>query len=116
MPVGQSAADAWGLTETLELTRQAQTLRPQLQAALIITRKMPRTSLGKNAREVLAGSGFPLLKAETTYRVAWQEALAAGKGVAQYSPKDAAGLEAQELVDELLTFSNTATERLLAHG
>jgi hypothetical protein len=77
---------------------------------------MPRTALGKNAREVLAGSGFPILSAETTYRVAWQEALAAGKGVAQYAPKDAAGVEATHLVDELLNFHQPTTERLLAHG
>lgn len=115
MPVGQSAADAWGLTETLELARQAQTLRPQLRTALVITRKLPRTALGKNAREVLAGCDFPILTTETTYRVAWQEALAAGKGVSQYNPKDAAAVEAKSLVNELLAFT-TATTRLIAHG
>ncbi len=113
VPVGQSAADAWGISETIELIRQARTHRPELRAALVITRKMPRTTLGKSAREVLAASGLELLGAETTYRVAWQEALAAGSGPAQYAPRDRAALEARSLVDELF---HPQPERRVANG
>lgn len=102
VPVGQSAADVWAATETVELIRQAQTLRPELRGFLMVTRKAPRTSLGQGARDVLASLGLPVLEAATTYRVAWQESLAAGKGAAQYAPRDAAALETRALVDELL--------------
>lgn len=116
VPVGQSAADTWGVTETLEVVKQAQILRPELRAVLVLTRKLPRTALGRAARDVLAGAGLPLLTAETTLRVAWQEALAAGAGVAQYAPQDAAALELRDLVDELVALHSSATERLIAHG
>lgn len=109
VPVGQSAADAWGITATLRLVEQAQVVRPDLRAALLITRKLPRTSLGKSAREVLEPSGLPVLATETTYRVAWQECLAAGVGVAQYAPKDRAAEEARALVDEVLAFAGVAS-------
>lgn len=103
LPVGQSAADAWGVAETLDVVKTAQQeLRPELRAALVITRKAPRTTLGQQARTALEGHGLPVLKTETTYRVAWQECLADGQGVAQYAPSDKAADEARRLVDELL--------------
>ena len=116
VPVGQSAADTWGVTQTLEAVQEAQVLRPDLQARLVITRKLPRTSLGKSARDVAATAPLPLLAAETTYRVAWQEALAAGCGVAQYAPADAAARELRAITDEVLALNDPHSERLLAHG
>lgn len=113
IPVGQSAADAWGITDTIELVRQARTLRPEMRVALVITRKLPRTALGRNARESLVASGFEILSAETTYRVAWQEALAAGLGPAQYAPRDKAGIEVRALVDEICPVE---LQRSVAHG
>jgi chromosome partitioning protein len=115
VPVGQSAADTWGTTETLDVIEQAQVLRPTMAAAMVITRKMPRTSLGKMAREVLSSSSMPVFRAETTYRVAWQEALAAGQGVAQYAPSDAAATELRNVVDEIFTFM-AQTERKAVNG
>lgn len=115
VPVGQSAADAWGIADTIELIRQAQTLRPELRAVLVITRKLPRTALGRSARDALVASGFEILGSETTYRVAWQEALAAGLGAAQYAPRDKAALETRSIVDELFVPTARETQRS-AHG
>lgn len=113
VPVGQAAADIWALTSTLEVVSKAQSLRAMhgnpLKAALVIARRLPRTALGKALRETLAASGLPVLEAETTARVSWQECLGAGLGVAQYAPRDAAATELRELVDELLVFSAATT-------
>lgn len=116
IPVGQSAADAWGIGETIALVQQAQTFRPELKAALVITRILPRTSLGKGAREALAPAGIPIFVTETTYRIAWQEALAAGVGPVQYAPKDKAANETIALLKELLLFTNPALERKVANA
>jgi chromosome partitioning protein len=119
VPVGQSAADTWGATETLEVVKQAQVLRPDLRAALVITRKLPRTTLGRHARDHLGGAELPVLTTETTYRIAWQESLAAGLGTAQYAPRDAAAIETRALVDELLALVGaTATDhrKEVTHG
>lgn len=110
IPSGQSAADAWGILETIELVQQAQVIRPQLASALVITRKAPRTKLGQSAREVLEEAGFPVLQAEATFRVAWQESLAAGQGVTVYAPHDKAAEEACAILDEALALTANVEE------
>ena len=107
LPSGPSAADAWALATTLEVVSEAQTLRPDLQAALVITRKQPRTAIGKGAREVLIASGLPVLQTELGYRVAYQEALAAGQGASTYAPKSDAAAELRDLLDEVLTLGGS---------
>jgi len=101
LPCGPSAADAWALSSSIELIHEAQTFRPTLQAAVVITRKQGRTSLGQAAREVLADAGLPVLAAELGYRIAFQEALGAGRGVSSYAPKDPATTELRALYEEL---------------
>jgi chromosome partitioning protein len=101
LPCGPSAMDVWALAESLELVRRAQEARPELRAAVLITRKQPSTSLGKSVRDALTATGFPVLKSELTYRVAYQEAPAAGMGPTTYAPRSPAAGEVKALVTEL---------------
>ncbi len=101
LPCGPSAMDAWALAEGLELVNKAKMLRPQLDAVILITRKVARTSLGAGAREALSNCGLPVLSTELGYRIAYQEAPAAGLGVAQYDSRNQASMEVRALVDEL---------------
>jgi len=101
LPCGPSAVDAWALGETLDVVNEAQALRPNLQAVVVITRKIARTVLGRSARNALTSSGLPILRAELGYRVAYQEAPAAGLGVTVYEPSGTAAKESRRLVDEL---------------
>lgn len=106
LPCGPSAADAWALASTLELVAEARTLRPTLAACVLVTRKQGRTALGKAARAVLASTGLPVLATELGYRIAYQEALAAGLGVTSFSPRDPAAKEIQALLDEVQRFDH----------
>jgi chromosome partitioning protein len=106
LPCGPSAADAWALTSSLELVNEARALRDSLEACIVITRKQGRTVLGKAARAVLAQSGLAVLEAELSYRVSYQEALAAGSGVTQYCPRDPAAREVRALLDEVERLSH----------
>jgi len=105
LPCGPSAADAWALTSSIELFNEAHALRDVLMGCIVITRKQGRTSLGKAARSVLEQSGLTVLDAELSYRVAYQEALAAGSGVTAHSPRDPAAREVRALLDELEKFA-----------
>jgi chromosome partitioning protein len=110
VPCGPAAVDAWALAETLELVEAARAVRPELRAAVLLTR-MSRTALGRGAREALAGCGVPLLSAELGSRVAYQEAPAAGMGPAQYAPRTPAAAEVRALTDELLSLLTAARRR-----
>ena len=102
VPISQSGAEVWGNTDTIALISQAQTINTGLKAALVFVRKLPATALGKGARAILENGDLPVLAAETTFRVAWQEAITAGVGVAQYAPRDKAAKELRAVVDEVL--------------
>ena len=101
IPCGPSGVDAWALGATLEIISEAKTLRPDLRAVVLITRKIARTSLGANARDALAQSGLSILRTELGHRITYQEAPAAGQGVTAYAPGSAAAVEVQGLADEL---------------
>ena len=116
---GPSAVDAWALADSIALVQAAQAVREErgaaeLRGAVLITRKVSNTTLGKSAREALEGVGLPIMRAELGYRVAYAEALAFGQGVAQYAPSDAAAAEVRALVAELLGYAKTKTRRQTA--
>lgn len=103
LPCGPSANDVWALAESVELVRSAQRLRPELQAAVVVTRKVSATAIGKNARDALSETELPVLKTELGFRVAYQEAPAAGMGPTQYAPSSEAADEVRNLMDEVLS-------------
>jgi chromosome partitioning protein len=109
LPSGQSAADAWALTTSLELVTEAKTVREDLNAVIVLNKVMPRTALGKGAREVLTESGLPIARTELRHRVSYQEAIGAGQGVTAFDRGEAA-LEIQKLFDELLAFGGVREE------
>jgi cellulose biosynthesis protein BcsQ len=86
----------------LELVSKAQTLRPELRAAIVIN-KQTRTALGRGVREALATTGVPVLATELHSRVAYREAINLGQGVAQCEPGSAAALEVRKLFEEILS-------------
>ncbi len=116
LPCGPTAADAWALASTVELLEEARTVRPHLKAAVLLTRVQAHTSIGKGAREVLAETGLPIFEGQLGYRVAFQEALAAGLGVTTYAPKDAASDELRAVMRELRRFVRGASLKLVAGG
>jgi len=101
IPCGPSAVDAWAVAGSVDLVAESRSLRPDLQAAILITRRVARTVIGTGARETLAECGLPVLATELGYRVAFQEAPASGLGLADYAPGSAAALEVEALAGEL---------------
>ena len=117
LPCGPSASDVWALSSSLELVESARALRPSLVAAILISRKQPRTSLGKDARAVLEKSGVLVLDSELFYRVAYQEAVAEGAGVTSRR-RDPAGKEVKRLFEEVekLVYAEKESGRFTAQA
>lgn len=101
VPCGASTLEAWALAETLDIIELAQSLRPEIESRILITRKQSRTVIGQEVRELLEQTGHAVLDAELGYRIAYQEAPAAGLGVCAYTDRKAKR-EIRALVDEVL--------------
>lgn len=114
LPCGPSAADGWALASSVELVTETQSIRPNLQGVVLVTRKQQSTTLGRTARRAFEECGLPVLDVELGARVAYVEALAAGLGVTTYAPKSAAALEVRRLVTELQRLTEKAAHAHVA--
>ncbi|HEV8176534.1 MAG TPA: ParA family partition ATPase [Gemmatimonadales bacterium] len=103
LPCGPSAADVWSLDASAALVGAARAARAgrALDAAVLITRRVRGTLIGAGARAACESVGLPVLDSELGFRVAYQEAPAAGLGVAAYDVGGEAAREVRRLCDEL---------------
>src|SRR3954452_16835894 len=86
IPVQPSGADFWASRETVQLVRESHSFKETQKAAFVVSRKIGRTVLAKNIQEALAEFQIPILKAGTTQRVAYAEALTGGMTVLEMQP------------------------------
>lgn len=101
VPCTPSAADTWSLGTTLDVLEEAQELRPDLLAAIVVNRA-DRTLMTSKAKGTLSTVPLPILETSLGDRVAFREAMAAGSGVTEYARHSVAAEEVRNLVDELI--------------
>lgn len=101
IPCGPSPADLWALGETIALVSEAIEYRPALKAAIVVNGSQRRTALSKAARTAVEGSGFPTLRTALGQRVAFAEAVAAGRGVTSVASGGDAANELRRVADEV---------------
>lgn len=102
LPCTPSPNDVWALGSSIQLVKDACTIRPELVAAIVVTRKKPRTMLSQSVRQAIEGHGLPLLRSELGDREAFAKAILAGTGVTRFEPRSRATEEVHALVDELI--------------
>ncbi len=101
VPCRPTYADAWGLEDTVELIREAQKARPELQAVVLLTGVKGRTALAKSVREVLSPFGLTILSTEIHDRTDYQSVLGGGVTLRKHAPRSEALKEMHSLFDEL---------------
>jgi chromosome partitioning protein len=101
LPSGPDATELWALTSSADLVREALGVRPQIKAAVLITRKDKRTALGAASRSALEQLALPVLDAELSRRVTYPEAIGCGLGPTTLSPNSDAAREVRRLATEL---------------
>jgi chromosome partitioning protein len=101
MPVTPGAADVWALQETLTVLEDAQSMRPEIEAAVVMNRT-DRTKLSSTAKAALGDLPVPILSSSLGNRVAFGEATLAGEAVVDYAPDSQAAIEINALVKEVL--------------
>lgn len=101
LPTSPSPADVAALAETIETVREAQEVKPDLRAFIVLARLDPRTALARGIREDLEPFGFPVLESSLGFRVAYQELAATGQSMAEYAPGSTAAKEVDALTSEV---------------
>src|SRR4051812_38431914 len=101
IPVQPSGADFWASRETVELVKEAHSFKETQKAAFVVSRKIGRTIMANSIHDALAGFDLPILKAGTSQRVAYAEALTGGMTVIEMQPYGEAALEIKRILKEL---------------
>jgi chromosome partitioning protein len=101
IPVQPSGADFWASRETVTLVKEAKGFKETQKAAFVISRKIGRTVMGRTIQQALAGFELPILKAGTTQRVIYAEALTGGTTVIEMQPYSEASYEIKRILKEI---------------
>jgi chromosome partitioning protein len=97
LPCQPNALDLWASQTTLELAQAART------EALLVLNRVPARGLAADAiRAEIEQQRWPLAAASLGNRQAFAASIAAGRGVAETTPKSPAGLEVTALAHEVL--------------
>jgi chromosome partitioning protein len=101
LPCGPSGPEIWAMDATLAQAADVAELEPNLEIAILVTRKQPGTVIGRRARVSLDEADVLVLDTELEYRVTYAEAITAGTGVTEYAPGSAAAAEITRLAAEI---------------
>lgn len=103
VPLQPSPLDVWEAAKTIDLIREAQIYRPEINCCLVINRRIATTAIGRDVREALTDIGVKVLKSDVGQRVAFAETAAMGETVVTKKLSKAAG-EIRKLINELRSF------------
>lgn len=113
VPVTPGAADVWAAASTVAVIEEAQALRPELRAALLLNRA-DRTTVARMATKALEDLGLPVLDVTIGARVAFGEATLAGLGVVDYAPSSDAAREVRRLTRAVLDAMGSSASEVAA--
>ncbi|MGA3004849.1 MAG: ParA family partition ATPase [Acetobacteraceae bacterium] len=101
IPVQPSGADFWASRETVNLVKEMQGFKDTQKSAFVVSRKIGRTTLGRDIADALAEFEIPILRAATMQRVIYAETLTAGSTVIEQQPHGPAAHEICAILAEL---------------
>jgi chromosome partitioning protein len=105
IPITPSPLDIWSSNETVRLVKQLQTRLRRLIVRILIYRKIPRTRLGREAREAVETYNLEIFKTEICQRIAFVEAMISGLSVGQYAANCKAAGEIRQLTGEIISLT-----------
>ncbi len=103
IPLSPSPVDLWSCGKTLEMISEEEKQNTNLKSKLLVSRKIPGTKLGREAKDAMEVFDTGLFETELCQRIAFIEAMSAGVSVMQYAPNSKAALEVESLSEEILT-------------
>ena len=103
VPIIPSPPDLWAAVGIRQLIETLNTINEDLQARLVINNLEPRTSLAKEALDILPELGIPLLRTILHHRTAYRQSAVFGGMVHHLGRKASPAIrEIEALADEVL--------------
>jgi chromosome partitioning protein len=87
---------------TVRQVREAQEYKSNLKCGFVVSRKIGKTVIGREIRDMAAGLGVPILKAEIEQRVPFAESMTMGKTIFEWAAGSPAAREIEQLTSEIV--------------
>ena len=116
IPVQPSPYDIWACADLVDLIKARQEVTDGLpKTAIVISRAIKRTILGREVREALEEHGLPIFAQGTAQRVIYANSAASGSTPLEAEPEGEAAEEIRRLAEELKRFAGEEVP-YVAHG
>lgn len=102
VPIEPGGPSLWAAADTVAAVNNGRALKEHLDAAFLVSRKHGNTVLGREAKAYAQDEGVPLLKTEILARIAYAEALTAGKTIFEWARTSPAARDIDKLVKEII--------------
>ena len=103
IPAEPSGFSKWAASPMLAEVRAAMAIKPTIKCGIVVSRKIPGSVLGRDARDMMAALEVEVFNTEITMRVPFAEAATLGLTIAEHAPRTPASEEVNALAMELLT-------------
>ena len=104
MPIEPSGLSSWASDVTVRQIQQAQDYKETLKCGFVVSRKIGNSVIGREIREMVAGSGIHVLETDIENRVAYAESGTMGQTIFEWGSDKKAQAEITNLTKEILTY------------
>lgn len=101
LPIEPSGLSTWASDLTVRQVKEAQEFKPSLKCGFVVTRKIGRTVIGRDIRNMAAEAGLPILASEIEQRVAFAEGMTMGQTIFEWAGVSNAAREIEQLTKEI---------------
>ena len=103
IPVQPSPYDIWASSDIIKLIREAQIYKPGIKTAMLISRRIANTAIGRDVEQALGCFDVPVLVSKISQRVIYAESASAGLSVFEQNTRSAAASEIRDVAEEILS-------------
>lgn len=101
LPIEPSGLSTWASDLTVRQVREAQEFKPSLKCGFVVSRKIGKTIIGRDIRNMAVEAGLPILESEIEQRVAFAEGMTMGQTIFEWAGDSNAAREVEHLTKEI---------------
>lgn len=101
LPIEPSGLSTWASDLTVRQIKEAQEFKPSLKCGFVVSRKIGKTVIGRDIRNMAAEAGLPILASEIEQRVAFAEGMTMGQTIFEWAGDSNAAREINQLTKEI---------------
>ena len=101
LPIEPSGLSTWASDLTVRQVKEAQEFKSTLKCGFVVSRKIGKTVIGRDIRNMAAEAGLPILESEIEQRVAFAEGMTMGQTIFEWAGESNAAREIEHLTKEI---------------